>query len=378
MTITTDTPRTTDWVGLAAEIGTELAPGVAQRDRDGAISVDGFARLRAAGITSALVPTEFGGGGATHAEMGAILRELARHDPATSLTLAMHSHLVAAQVWRHRHGMDATGVFRKVVDGPAVLLSTGAADWVGSSGSVRAVDGGFRISGRKAPTSGCEVGDIVVTSVRWDDAPDGPEIVHCAVPIGAEGVSVEHTWDTLGMRATSSHTLVFDDVFVPEAAVSLRRPADRWHPVWNTVVGAAMPLIMSAYLGVADAAVGLVDAAVAGRSDHHVVRLRGELGNAHITVADMVAAMYQASNDLTFANTDEFAAAMLSRKSVAAQAVVDTVRLAMETIGGSGYSRTSAMERLFRDAHGCLFHPLPRAKQLEFSGRVAQGLGPIG
>ena len=49
--------------------------------------------------------------------------------------------------------------------------------------------------------------------------------------------------------------MVLDDVFVPDAAVSLVRPADVWHPVWSTVLGTALPLIMSAYLGIADRAV---------------------------------------------------------------------------------------------------------------------------
>ena len=59
----------------------------------------------------------------------------ARYDPATAVTLSMHSHLVAAQVWRHHHGMDAETVFRKVVDDGAILVSTGASDWVGSNGT---------------------------------------------------------------------------------------------------------------------------------------------------------------------------------------------------------------------------------------------------
>ncbi|WP_369028784.1 acyl-CoA dehydrogenase family protein, partial [Nocardia farcinica] len=94
-----------------------LRPGVAERDRNGRLSTEAFDRLRAAGLTAALVPVEFGGGGATHREMGAILRELGRHDPSTAVAFAMHSHLVAAQVWRHRHGMDASAVFGKVVSG---------------------------------------------------------------------------------------------------------------------------------------------------------------------------------------------------------------------------------------------------------------------
>ncbi|MGO4614204.1 hypothetical protein AB4305_09090 [Nocardia sp. 2YAB30] len=84
-----------------------------------------------------------------------------------------------------------------------------------------------------------------------------PEVRHCAVPLDADGVRIEQTWDTLGLRASGSHTVVLEDVFVPDAAVSLTRPADAWPPIPNTVIGAAMPLVMAAYLGIADGAVNL-------------------------------------------------------------------------------------------------------------------------
>ena len=187
--------------------------------------------------------------------MGAILRELARHDPSTAVTLSMHSHLVAFQVWRHRHGMDARGLLRKVVEAAPSSSAPARRTGSASNGTTRRVDGGYVVSARKGPASGCEVGDVLVTSIRWDDAPDGPQVLHCSIPFAADGVGIDLTWDTLGLRATGSHTVVLDDVFVPDAAVSLTRPADQWHPVWNIVVGAALPLIMSAYLGVADAAV---------------------------------------------------------------------------------------------------------------------------
>jgi acyl-CoA dehydrogenase len=45
--------------------------------------------------------------------------------------------------------------------------------------------------------------------------------------------------------------------------------------------------------------------------------------------------------------------------------------------GGAAYSRGSGIERLFRDVHGALYHPLPAAQQERFSGRVALGLDPI-
>ncbi len=381
MTTTTTPPTTetvTDWTRIAREIGATLESGVAERDRLGEISTAAFETLRTTGVTSALVPAEFGGGGASHAEMGQVLRELGRRDPATAVTLSMHAHLVATQVWRHRHGMDAAAVFRKVVDERAVLISTGASDWVGSSGRARRVDGGFQVSARKAPASGCEVGQILVTSIRWDDAPGGPQVLHCSVPMSAPGVRIDRTWDTLGLRATGSHTVVLDDVFVPDAAISLTRPADQWHPIWNIVLGSAMPLIVSAYLGIADAAVELVIAAVSKRVAPHMLQLLGEMINAHTTAADVVAAMFRDTDNLGFPNTDEHASRTLSRKTVATEALIDTVRLALEVTGGVGYTRSSDLERLYRDVHGCLFHPLPRAKQIPFTGRVALGLSPVG
>jgi alkylation response protein AidB-like acyl-CoA dehydrogenase len=367
----------TDWVELAREIGSTLVPDVAENDRRGEISVAAFESLRATGITSALVPSEFGGGGASHADMGRILRELGRYDPATAVTLSMHAHLVATQVWRHHHGMNAAALFRKVVDDRAVLISTGASDWIGSNGSARRVDGGFRVSARKAPASGCEVGHLLVTSIRWDEAPDGPQVLHCSVPLNARGIRIERTWDTMGLRATGSHTVVLDDVFVPDAAVALTRPADRWHPIWNSVLGSAMPLIMSAYLGIADAAVDLARGVASNRSAPHLFQLLGEMINAHTTAADVVAAMFRDADDLRFPNTDEHASRTLSRKTVAADALIETVRLALEATGGIGYMRSSEIERLYRDIHGCLFHPLPRAKQTQFTGRVALGLSPV-
>ena len=335
-----------------------------------------FERLRAAGVTAALVPPTFGGAGATHAEMGEILRVLGAGDPAVAVTLAMHCHLVAAQVWRHQHGFDAEPFLRKVAGG-AIAISTGASDWVASNGTATKVDGGFRVSARKAPASGCEVGDLLVTSIHWADTE--PKVIHCRrsrSPPRAFGSSAPGT--QLGLRATGSHTVVLDDVFVPDAAVSLTRSATEWHPVWNTVLGAALPLIMAAYVGIADAAVDAAVDLTHGRSDDHVLELAGEMMNAYTTGADAVRAMFLDADDLHFDNTDTLAARMLSRKTVATDALIQTVRLAIELVGGVGYTRSSPLERLYRDIHGSLFHPLPRAKQTRLTGRVTLGLAPIG
>ncbi|MFE6858111.1 acyl-CoA dehydrogenase family protein [Nocardia sp. NPDC057668] len=376
MTTTTASP-TLDWTATATAVGATLSAGVAERDRTGEFTTEAYDLLRSSGLSAALVPVEFGGGGVSHREMGEILRVLGRHDPSTAVAFAMHTHLVAAQVWRHKHGIDASAVFGKVVAG-AFLVSTGASDWVDSNGHAVKVDGGYRVTARKAPASGCEAGTIAVSSIRWEDSPEGPRVLHFAVPLSADGVRIEKSWDTLGLRASGSHTVVFDDVFVPDAAVSLNRPATGWPPVLNVVIGAAMPLVMAAYLGIADRAVETVTELLAGRTDAHTVGSAGEMMNAYTTAVDVIEAMFTASDNLNFDNTDAGAARILSRKTVSADKLIETVRLAIETIGGAGYSRGLPLEMWYRDIHGCLFHPLPRAKQLRFTGHVLLGHSPLG
>jgi acyl-CoA dehydrogenase len=228
------------------------------------------------------------------------------------------------------------------------------------------------------PASGCPAGDMLVTSIRWDDAPDGPQVIHCSIPFAADGVDIVETWDTLGMRGTGSHTVVVDDVFVSDDAVALVRPAGEWHPVWSAVVGAALPLIMSTYVGLAEKAATEAVDLVASRAERpHVAPLIGRMLNRLTTAKDTVRAMIDAAEDLRFDNTIEHASLSLARKAIATEACIDTVRLALEVGGGMAYSRTSPIERLFRDVHGALYHPLSTAQQERFSGRVALGLDPL-
>ncbi|HMJ74609.1 MAG TPA: acyl-CoA dehydrogenase family protein [Iamia sp.] len=373
-----DDPPTTDWLTTARALVPELAAATAAHDRDGTFVQDGMDLVRDRGLLAMLVPADLGGGGATFGDACSVLTTLAHGCPATSLTLSMHMHLIAAQVWRHHRDLPAPVLPRVAAEG-LVLVSTGAADWIDSSGVARKVEGGYRVTGRKMPASGAPAGAVVVTSARWEDAPDGPQVVHMSIPFSAEGVSVEETWDAMGMRGTGSHTVVLDDVFVPDAAVPLVRAAGEWHPVWATVLGCALPLIMATYVGVAEAAVARVLELAARRAERPetapaVGRMVGQLAAAQ----DTLAAMVRANDDLRFDPTIENAAAALTRKGNGAAAAIEAVRLSLEVGGGRAFAVGGGVEQLLRDVHGATYHPLPPAAQQLFTGRVALGLDPLG
>jgi alkylation response protein AidB-like acyl-CoA dehydrogenase len=368
-----------DLQAVVEDIGPRFAEGAAERDTGDVFVADNYDVLKRHKVFSALVPAELGGGGAGHGAMCAFLRRLAHFCPSTALALSMHQHLVAAAVHNHRNDRPGRAMLERVAAGEVALVSTGAGDWMESNGAVERAEGGFRVSARKPFCSGAPRGGVLVTSAPFEDPAEGWQVLHFPVPFSAQGVSLVDDWRTLGMRATGSNTVVLDGVFVPEEAVVLRRPRGRFHPAWNVILGAALPLIMSAYAGVAEAAaaIGREQAKKRRGDDPILPYLLGELGN-HLTVAQLaVDDMIHLARDLDFAASLDLSCAMLARKTIAAEHVLATVEKALEVAGGAGFYRGLGLERLLRDAHGAQFHPLPAKRQHRFAGRVALGLDPI-
>lgn len=367
-----------DLNALLSDLGPRFAEGASTRDLDATFAADHYDLLRERKVFAAQVPQDLGGGGVPHSEMCAFVRGLARHCGATALPLAMHSHLVAAAVFNHRNGKPGKALLEKVAGG-AILVSTGANDWLGSNGTVVRVEDGYEVSARKPFASGSPRGDVLVTSAPYEDPQEGWQVLHFPVPLKAKGVSLAGDWDTLGMRGTGSETVVLDKVFVPEAAVALRRARGPYHPAFNVILTVAMPMILSAYLGVAEAAAERATALAQKRTDDPAAPiLLGELTN-HLTTAQIATeSMIAICNDWNFAATTETANAILVRKTIAANAVIATAEKALETAGGAGFYRRTGIEQLLRDLHGAQFHPLPEKRQQIFTGRLALGLDPIG
>jgi alkylation response protein AidB-like acyl-CoA dehydrogenase len=334
--------------------------------------------LRERRVFSALVPETEGGGGATHGEMCEFVRGIGRVCPATALTLSMHQHLVSAAVANDRAGRPGRALLDKVVAKELILVSTGANDWLESNGEATRVPGGFRVTAVKPFASGSPMGDVIVTSAAYDDPEAGPQVLHFPVPLRTEGVTLMDDWQTMGMRATGSQTVKLDGVFVPEEAVALRRPRGGFHPAFAVILTVAMPLIMSAYVGAAEAAAAIARDRAGQRPDGPLTAvLLGEMENLLTTAQIARDDMVRLANDLDFAPTAELASRILVRKTICANHVIATGEKALEAAGGSGFFRKTGLERLLRDLHAAQFHPLQEKRQQLFTGRLALGLEPV-
>lgn len=367
-----------DWLDVIGELGPRFAERAAKHDAEDLFVAENYAELKEQRLFSAAVPSELGGGGVAHSGMCRILRTLAGYCPSTALSCSMHQHLTAAQVWNYRHGKPGQKLLERLVAEELVLVSTGARDWLGSNGEMEKVDGGYRVSAKKIFASGSPAGDLLVTSAPYEHPEDGWQVLHFPVPFKAEGVSIKNDWRTLGMRGTGSNTVVLDGVFVPDEAIALSRPRDRFHPVWSVVLTVAMPLIGSVYVGLAEKAAAMAREGASARADDPVLPfLLGELEN-HLTSAQLaIDSAVALANDLDFEPEMERTNAILVRKTLAARAALETAEKALEATGGGGFFRASGLERFVRDAHAGLFHPLQEKRQLLFTGRLAMGLDPV-
>ncbi len=359
-----------DWQQKTDELAQRFGERADRHDKVGMFVKKNYKELKENGYFALTIPTELGGHGITHSEMCEIIKRIGKSCGSTALAFSMHNHLLAANIWKYKKGQGGDAMLMKVAQHQPVLISTGAKDWLESNGTATKVEEGYLVSGLKHFASQSEIGDIAVTSVQYNDPQLGQRVIHFPVSMDAQGVSHLSNWDTMGMRGTGSHTIKFDNVFVPEDAIALSRPLGEFHPVWNVVLTVAMPYIMSAYVGIAERATKLVidKFRESNLVPAHLASELGEMKNLFTTAQVAWKDMIRITNDLDFDANDDNGNEILIRKTIVANHVIKTVNKAFDLYGGQSYFRNQEMERLFRDVQGARFHPLSEKEQIKFSG----------
>ena len=195
----------------------------AGHDRDGSFPVEDFADLRDAGLFGLLVPERLGGLGSGFAGYADVAYELARGSGATALVFNMHASVTGALAGIPLELAEAVGVppeffdarddiLRRAAAGAffAVAMSErGAGSRLSQLATAYKADGdGLRITGSKTFVSGAGHADAYLVAARSAAEPE--TVSQFLVPADTPGITVEPTWDSLGMRATGSDDLHLD------------------------------------------------------------------------------------------------------------------------------------------------------------------------
>jgi alkylation response protein AidB-like acyl-CoA dehydrogenase len=384
--------RQRELVELAGRLADQFAKRAAEHDRDNTFPHENYDDLRAAGLLRLTVPTELGGQGATLAEVLPVLERLAMGDASTALAVTMHISPLGqwASVWRR------TGNPRL-----AELLSMAAQDkliWASITGepglrndltdartAAVQVDGGFRLTGRKTYATNTAVATHCSTTARWAEADGGPRLLLCRVALDAPGVSIEQTWDTMGMRGTQSNDLVYDNVFVPADDVVHSLPIGHLDArVLETVWSWAMPAFSAVYTGIAAGAVGWTIEQVTRMGRERDPLIMDAIAECEILIESSRALMFRHADEVSSRRLFELGvqegiARCALVKYVASNNATRVLQRLVDVIGGASYARKLPFERMWRDAQAGVFMPMANGRAKQFIGASALGvaLSPV-
>ncbi len=347
---------------VVARLRPKFAERAADTDRTGDFPVADFADLRDAGLFGLFAPKRLGGLGLGYVDYARVAFEMARGNGATALVFNMHASVTGALAGIPDELARALGVpdaFFASRDRILAAAAQGAFYAVAMSergvGSrlsqlaarYEAVDGGFHIKGSKSFVSGAGHADAYLVAAR--SASDDSVVSQFLVPADTEGLVVELTWDSLGMRATSSHDLHVDVVVPSDAllggAEGLALLVAQLMPHWMVASYAAV------YVGVAQSCVDEAVSHCRARGLSSLPSVRARIGRADAAVAAARLAVDEAARRVTEAPGEAETNHWVWRaKLLAGTTAMDVAASMLEAAGTSASRRGHPLERLFRDA----------------------------
>jgi L-evernosamine nitrososynthase len=377
-------------VALAEALAAEIAPLAAAHDRDGTYPHASADRIAAAGYYAAPVPVHLGGigAGSLHDVVVASSR-LARADASLAIGVNMHMAALMNMVRLWRTAADAGELGRANKLGSALeeiarggvrlaaAISELGQDLTRPGTVATRTPSGWRIDGHKLFCTGSPAATVFYTSVRFT-AEDGTERYgYAMVPVGADGVTVHGDWDALGMRASGSHSVTFDAVALPAAALRGGFPVGDAEGYMARNLNAGL-FHAAASLGIAESAQDEARRAARRNDD---ARSRELVAASAMDLSAARGALSRAAT-LIDEQRDETSVADLFAEAQAAKtfcndAAVRVVDRALTVVGGAGYSSGHPLARAYRDVRaGAFMHPLGANRAYDLVGRVALGADP--
>lgn len=397
-------------MALAEQHAADFTARAEQHDREGTFPFENFEELQKSGFMAAPVPCEYGGLGVDCLyDMMVAMSRLARGDASTAIAANMHT-AGAAVIVRLMNRSEAGGdrktvaflqdLLHKVGQGKVVMCfptTEPGTDLTSPMTEAVPKDGGYAVSGRKIFGTISPVAQLFFPSVRLENGSGGYVTATAMVPRGTPGLEVKNNWDAMGMRASGSNDIVFDNCFIPKDWVFGTK--DNYGKIGrgfaDFALNANLPLI-SSFLGIAEAARDCAVTTVKNQRKGPNRKLLGE----RIPIQHLVASMdidiaisramaervghaadcflqQYASVDPPVNEANALMKEVQCMKYVINRKAIEIVDQAMIVCGGVAYTSKHLLSRLYRDARaGPFMQPFAPYEAFEYIGKVAMGLEP--
>lgn len=334
----------------------EIAPNAAEWDRDATFPSAVIRKMADVGLLGMTAPGRFGGSEASAVSLAVAVEEIARADASCALVLSMANSLSILSLIQYGTPEQQAEWIPQIVSGECIACFTLTEPQAGSNAAaikataMRQQDR-YILRGSKQFISLGSVSRLAfVFAMTEPDA--GARGISCfLVPTDSKGFSVVRKEDKLGLRASDTCQLAFDDIEVQETQM-LGKPGQGYRIALHGL-GASRIGVAAQATGVADAALTAASSYASEREsfEHKLVEHQG-IG---FRLADM-ATQVQAARLLTrhaAALKDagaDYAIASSMAKLYAAEMCERVCSGAIQVFGGYGYMKDYPVERLYRDA----------------------------
>jgi alkylation response protein AidB-like acyl-CoA dehydrogenase len=383
-------PNRADMCAIARDLATFFAQSADSYDRSGTLPEPFYHALRQSGYLSFVVPQEYGGRGASLADMVRTQEILAGGCGSTAMAVDMTVHVIG-RVGQTRSYPEPiyAAICADIVANGALVNAVASEKELGSPSrgglpaSTATWDGSqWRINGHKLFVSMAPMLRYLITNVALPVTADMPHggTANAVVRGDAPGLSFRDTWgDALALRSSGSGDVLYHDVPVADDWLIERKSAAATSPAEPPYGMAWFALTLAGvYLGIGQAAVDAVARyantripTALGKPIATLATVQHRIGEASIPLQAARALLYDVadtwSEDPTARMTlgPRIAAAKYTATNAALVATDQALRIA----GGFGITRDLPLERFFRDARAGITHPPNDDAALELVGR---------
>lgn len=355
-------------VELADRLAERFSERADQHDVEGSFPFENFAELKDAGYLKLTVPKEFGGDGISLYQLLLIQERLARGDGSTALAVGWHMAIMLnLGVTREWPDKLYAAFCHEVVEHGAMINKFDSEPATGSPSrggkpqtTAERIDSGWRITGRKTFSTLSPILDHLVVSASIA----GEDRVGQFFVQRSERVSIEETWNTIGMRATGSHDLILDGVEVTDAEVIRIVELSERHTL-NKDNGWLLH-IPACYIGIAHAARDYALQYARTYQPNSLTQpiatlphIQNQIGQMEVELRTARTLLYAIADrwDRQAERRQGLKADVGLAKYVATNSALAIVDKAMRIVGGASLYRSHPLERMYRDVRAGLHNP---------------------
>ncbi len=336
----------------------EIRPRAAELDATASFNHEALPKLAALGLLGLGIPEEFDGTGTDPLTAVLAIEELGWACGGTGLSVAAHGGLCAESIAASGTAEQKRRWLPDLADGEhglgsLALTEPGAgSDLAGGISTSAVLDGDtWVINGHKAWITNASLAPLVVCLCRTDPDAGNRALSMIVIPADAEGVHIQPPEKKMGMRASPTHAIDFEDVHVPADHLL----GERGHGLHQT-----LRVLDGGRIGIGALAIGVARAALEEAvryarerrtfdrvlASHQAIQFM--LANADMRIEAARWLIYRAAwlREQGRPHTREAAIAKLHATETAEQVCRD----AIQVLGGYGYSSEYPVERLYRDA----------------------------